>query len=176
MATTLEALGEPSAALEVLGQFAARPEMKDKPDALREIARLFDRQGRPQEAEKAWRDAYARSAQNVDIELELAQLLVRQNRADDALKTLAEANAKNPRVQNQRIETLVGAGRLAEAAKMVDEVYGPTPTTASGLFYRGVLRLTRKEIQSALVHVHQRHATSLVQPLNSEAYQILCQG
>lgn len=150
MATTLEALGDPAAALEVLGQYAARPEMKDKPDALREIARLYERQGRAQEAEKSWRDAYGRSAKNVDLQLEFAQFLQRQGRGDDALKTLAEANADNPRVQSQQIETLMGTGRLPEATQLVEKVYGSTPSTAAGLFFRGIIRLTRNEIQPAL--------------------------
>ncbi|HEY8746504.1 MAG TPA: tetratricopeptide repeat protein [Tepidisphaeraceae bacterium] len=150
MATTLDTLGDPSAAEEVLRQFVAHPLMKAKPDALREMAHFYERHGRTANEEQALRDAYARSNQSVDIELDLAQFLLRQNRGDEAMKLLADVNASNPRIQNQRIEALLAAKRIDEAQAMTVSIFGATPTTAIGFFYRGLIHISREQVADSI--------------------------
>jgi predicted Zn-dependent protease len=150
LANVLDALGDVTGAEQALQQYAAHPLMKDKPDARVELARLYERRGSLPSAEEAWRTAYATSHQSVDLQIQYAQFLLRQAKSDEALKILAGANASEPRVQNQRIEALLGARRFDDAEKAMAEAYGKNPATASGLFYRGLVRLSRDQAQYAI--------------------------
>lgn len=149
LAAAMEGLGDAPGAQKLLQQFAALPAQKDSPAAARELAMFYERNGRAAEAEQAWRDAYARSGNGVDLELELASFLTRQRRVDDALKVL-EANASNPRVVSRRIESLMSAGRLADARKIVDQTLATTPSDQPAIYYRGVLELAQGEVQPAI--------------------------
>jgi predicted Zn-dependent protease len=153
LSLALDSLGDKAGAEDLLKKFVALPQEQDRPDASRELARFYERHGRLDDAERAWRDAYARSGQSVQSELELAQFLVRHGQHDPALAILDSGPtqyASDPRVQNQKIETLLGARRTDEAMKAVDQAYGSTPSAPAALYYRGLIDLTKGNAQSAV--------------------------
>ena len=150
LASALDGLGQPGDAEQALQIYAAHPLMKDKPDAGRELAKFYERHGRLQNAEEALRGAYSNSHQSVEAQIDLAQFLLRHSKGEEALKLLGEANGSNPRVQNQRIESLLGARRYDEATKLIQDVYGSNPASAAGLFYRGLVKLSREQVGGAI--------------------------
>ena len=149
LSQVLDALGDAPGAEKLLKQFAARPDEKDSPGASRELAVFLERHHRLPEAEQAWRDAYAKSHNSVDIELELAGFLSRINRPDDALKVL-EAVSNNPRVVNQRIDTLIASGRLTDARKIVDQTLAANSADPAALYYRGLIAFLQNNTEEAV--------------------------
>jgi predicted Zn-dependent protease len=146
LAAALDGLGDRAGAEDLLKQYAARPDQQQLPEASHELALFYERHGRAQDAENAWRDAYARSGHSVPLELEYCQFFIRQGRHDQALKVLAEApplNSTDPRVQNQKIETLMALARIDDALKQVNDVYGADSTAPAALYYRGLISLRR---------------------------------
>src|SRR6185437_341525 len=69
---------------------------------------------------------------------------------EDAMAVLNQANTTNPQVQNQKIETYLAAKRFDDAEKLATDVYGAKPVTPAGLFYRGLIRLSRDQFQPAI--------------------------
>ncbi|HXE53381.1 MAG TPA: tetratricopeptide repeat protein, partial [Tepidisphaeraceae bacterium] len=149
LAQAYEALGDAAAAEQALRKFADLPSEKGKPAASRNLAMLYERTGRPKDAEPLWRATYDESGKDVPSELDLAMFLIRQHRVDDALATL-QANATDPRVINQRIETLISAGRIDEARQIVDQALAANGSDPAAMYYRGVLELAKGDVRAAV--------------------------
>jgi tetratricopeptide (TPR) repeat protein len=124
------ALKDVPAAEKVMLEFTSRDQYKGKPETAMSVAEFYVRANQPEKAEKALRDFLATAPDNVDVQLKLAAALGIQKRIDDAMKVLDAHNANDPRVQQQRVELLVTAGRTEEAAKFVDEALAAKQTPA----------------------------------------------
>jgi predicted Zn-dependent protease len=151
LSLALDMLGDTAGAEDLLKKFAALPQEQDKPDASRELARFYERHARLDDSEKNWREAYTRSGQSIQSQLELAQFLVRHNQHNQALVVLDSdaSRASDPRIANQKIETLLGARRTDEALKAVDQAYASNANAPAALYYHGLIDLTKGNAQSA---------------------------
>src|SRR5205807_1531373 len=99
---------------------------RPEPDLL--LADVYNRTNRPEAAEKALRDAWAKSGQSVEVELKLANFLADRRQFDAALQVLG-ANGADPSVVQQRLQTLLLAGRTAEAEAGVQQALAATPNS-----------------------------------------------
>src|SRR6185369_13169408 len=69
----------------------------------------------------------AMQPKNADLSIRLCNLLVNQNKIDDALKAL-DANPQDPRVGRRRIEVLLNAARLDDAEKALETILADNPS------------------------------------------------
>jgi hypothetical protein len=69
----------------------------DKPHLHLQLADIYFSQGKLEEAEKSYRAAYERDANDEDIRAHLGNCLVRQGKAKEALPLLESVAAKNPK-------------------------------------------------------------------------------
>ena len=104
----------------------------------------YDAMGRPNttvdpnvQASYTYYDTQGRATQtqqpaNTEAQIKLANLLVNQKKVEDALKVL-EANAVDPAVAKRRVEVLLNAGRIDDAAKALDKILEKTPSAVDML-------------------------------------------
>jgi tetratricopeptide (TPR) repeat protein len=95
-----------------------RPQFKEQPAAIGGLADYYRRAGRVAEAEKTLRDFLAQHP-NAGMQLQLADLLSLQKRDNDAIAVLT-GNFTDPRIEQRRIELLIGAKRNDEAKQAID--------------------------------------------------------
>jgi tetratricopeptide (TPR) repeat protein len=103
-----------------------RDEWKAKPEPVIMLAQYFDRIGKPAEQEKVLRDYLATAPNTVPVQRDLALLLSRRGKLDDALKLL-EPSAEDPMIRKLRIELQINEGRLEDALKEINSVLASNP-------------------------------------------------
>jgi tetratricopeptide (TPR) repeat protein len=104
------------------------------------LATIYMKQGRLQEAVQVLEAEYGRSPQDRTVRLNLAQAWARSGRTDEALKLYAALHGDVPRdldVVEDYAHALLGAGRYAEAATVYDAGLAVDPKWAWGLAGKG---------------------------------------
>lgn len=98
----------------LLLDLAASPQWRSKPEPAVALFDFYMRGGEKQAAVRAMQDAFEKSGKNVALEVRLAALQTQLGQFDQALATLS-ANADDLTVIDQRIDTLIAAGRVDDA-------------------------------------------------------------
>ncbi len=129
LASTQVALQDLPGAEQTLRQVFERDAWKDKPQPHQLLAEFFARIGRIADAKVEMRQAMLKAHGDVDVRLQLAAFLARSGDVDAALEELAAAG-DDPRVQGQRIEILLGSGRLKEAEAALNQAITTHPDSA----------------------------------------------
>ena len=97
-----------------------RPAWTQRPEPRLMLAEFYAKANRLDDAEKSMREALEISSNSVDVQLPLANFLAQRGKSDESLKLLESANTGDPRVERQRIETLINFGKGDEAEKSID--------------------------------------------------------
>jgi predicted Zn-dependent protease len=126
-------VSHPDDAEAVLKQWVKRDAWKSQPDPYRALADFYESQKKPDQANEQMRIAYANSGNNVDYEIELATMLVRNGKTDEALQLLAQNNPDNAAVQRTVIELLLKVGKFDEAQKQLATYLSGTPANREEL-------------------------------------------
>lgn len=113
--------------VKVLQAMQTTPRWKDKPDPLMMLAEYYTRAHRYDEAEAAYKAAWATTRNlNVEIELRLASFYHLQKKYDKALDLL-KANATDPRVVLQALQIHIAANHTQQAIKGLDDALKTDP-------------------------------------------------
>lgn len=122
------------------GGAASSTGVAEGPENAVNLATIYMKQGRLQEAVKVLEAEHGRSPQDRTVRLNLAQAWARSGRTDEALKLYAALRADVPRdldVIEDYAHALMGAGRFAEAATVYDAGLAVDPKWAWGLAGKG---------------------------------------
>ncbi len=111
----------------VLKQLAERPAWKDKSEPQSLMGEFYAVAHRPADAEAVFRGLAAKDPTNVDVQVRLANLLLSENKVDDAL-TVLQANIQDPKVSRRRVEILVATDRADEADKAITDALAKSPS------------------------------------------------
>jgi predicted Zn-dependent protease len=153
LAQVLLAQGDFLGGEKVLKEHAARPEVTDKLAAEVQLAEYYTLANKPAMAEETLRQAMARPGGDVPpLRQELAQLLARTNRPEEAVKLLE--GLTGPAIVRQRVQLLLAANKVAEAQKVVAEAVAANP---------GALELSNLQIDLLLGSGQFAEAERLVQ-------------
>lgn len=133
---------------QVLKQLAARDQWKDRVEPQMLLAEYYGITKRYPEAEKELRGILAKDPKNAETQVRLANLLVNQNKVEDALKAL-EANAANPRVARRKVEILLGTGRLDEAENALEHILAQNPGNLEMLQLAASVQIDRAKFTEA---------------------------
>jgi tetratricopeptide (TPR) repeat protein len=118
-------------------------------------------EGRPDEAEAAWRVALALRPDFIEARAALAELLVRQERADEALACTEETRG-SVALATTRAQALFQLRRHEESLALLDAVLAHQPGHVAALDGRGNVLLELDRLDEALASF--RHAAELAGP------------
>jgi tetratricopeptide (TPR) repeat protein len=121
----------------------------------RVAARVLREKGFAKDAEKELREALRIAPKENDIRLDLAELLLNQNRAGEAQPLIDEVLASNSK--NRRAKLLLGislfqGGQLDEAERVLQEALVLNPDPARTHYYLGAIAEQRGQMETALKH------------------------
>ena len=111
----------------VLKELATRPLWKDKPEPQSLLGEFYAVAHRPAEAEVVFRGLADKDPTNADVQIRLANLLLSENKVDDAL-TVLQKNIQDPKVSRRRVEILVATDRADDADKAIVEALAKSPS------------------------------------------------
>lgn len=140
--------GEPGESEALLKQLAARDAWKDRTEPKTLLAEFYGVSNRAGEAEASLRAVLEKDPSSVDTRIKLANLLVNQQKVDEALKVL-EAGTANPALARRRVEILVSSGRHADAEKALDEILEKTPSSLEMLQLAAGVNISRQKFDLA---------------------------
>ena len=126
LAQVLQYSGNAAGGEKLLVDLAAQADWKNKPLPDQLLADYYLRGGAKAPAEQALRRAYDKSGRSVELQLSLAQLMLQESRFDDALKLLDD-NTSNPKVERQRIQTLIAARKFDDAESATKRLLASSP-------------------------------------------------
>jgi tetratricopeptide (TPR) repeat protein len=144
--------GTPDDAVKTMKDWASMAAFKSSPMPHVKLSDYYERLGQPQAAEDEMRTALAESNYNMDLQLNMAALLARHHKFDDALSLLRATNADKPAVREKLIAILVGSGKFDEAQKELQSALSqqPPPSNSEQLYalWAGALGDYRKYDES----------------------------
>lgn len=153
-ADTLRQLKRTAEGVAAIKRFMALPEQRDKPTGVLMLATLYARDGRAIAAINDLQDFLAaHPGPQPEVRIRLAQLLRMANRLEDALKLLAGAD-DHPDIRRERVEMLIGVGRLDEARSIVDKAMSVEPTPELHTL-AALIELRSGKIDDAMASVQQ---------------------
>jgi tetratricopeptide (TPR) repeat protein len=152
--------GDPLAAIADL-----RGVLRDQPQSvsiLRALARAHLANGSPVLAEESLRSALAAAPQDIDVRVDLAELLMRTHRADEATTLLEEAVKANPSATAARTaltEAYLAKGDLAAARGAAEQLKTAQPDLPAGWYLAG--RIAERQHRPADAERELAHALQL---------------
>jgi tetratricopeptide (TPR) repeat protein len=133
LAEVFRQMGNPRMAEKILTDMDARPSFHTAPDPQILLGELYILENRPDKAEEAYRAAFTRSKNNVQVEMLLCNMLIAEGKIDDALSLLDGANSTNPSIRRERIYVLIHAARFTEAKNALTELLAEHPADANDI-------------------------------------------
>ena len=133
---------------QVLKQLATREKWKDRVEPQMLLAEYYGITKRYADAERELRGILAKDPKSVETQVRLANLLVNQNKIEEALKAL-EANADEPPVARRKVEILLGTGRVEEAEKAIEEILARAPGNLEMLQLAASVQIERAKFVEA---------------------------
>jgi tetratricopeptide (TPR) repeat protein len=127
----------------------ARPAMQGKPEPTIALAEFQVYAGRPAEGEKTLRGLFEQNKQDLSLQLRLLELIMRDNRIDEAIELL-KVNGDHAMIRQVRIETLVRSGRIEEAQKELDAVLTSSPPSAGLHYLQGLIHKASSRLSEAI--------------------------
>jgi tetratricopeptide (TPR) repeat protein len=145
MAKALMEAGRQQDALQILQQWADRPDWKAKPNPYIALSDYYEQTGDHDKAEAELHDALAKSGYQADLQIQLASLMAMHHKFDDALQLLRAVNTDKPAVRERLIQVMLVAGQFKDAeAQLKADLVGNPPdapqlltTWALALYERG---------------------------------------
>ena len=152
------ALGEIDDA-ELAKRLAAKPEVRNearaKAERHRSMAAILRKKGMSKSAIQELEQAVAADPDYADAVADLAELLVAENRLDDAEKRINDLLAKRPRFHRAKL-TLglikLKRGKLDEAEKLLNEALVMNPDPVRAHYYLGQLHEKKNDYKLAMEH------------------------
>ncbi len=127
LAEALQGANQYADGVKILLDLGVRPKWLGKPDPIVALAEYYMRQHQPILAEKALRDAWAKTKnKDVEIELKLASQLEEQGKFDEALELL-KTNSEDLRVVRQTLQAHIAANHTAEATRGLKDALEKNP-------------------------------------------------
>jgi len=163
--------GDPVAAITDL-----RTVLRDQPGSvatLRTLARAHLANRSPVLAEESLRSALAAAPQDVDVRVDLAELLMRTDRAEEAATLLEETMKANPAASDARtalIRVYVAKGDLRAARAAAEQLESERPDLAAGWYLGGLI--AERQHRSDDAERELEHATRL-EPSGTDALTAL---
>ena len=132
---------------QVLKQLTQRPKWKDKPDPQLLLAEFYAIARRPADAETAFR-AVLDKHPSPETQVKLANLLVSQNKLDDAVKVL-EANGNDIRVARRKVDILLAGNRADDAEAALNQALASNPSSLEMLQLSAAVHIARSKFDDA---------------------------
>jgi tetratricopeptide (TPR) repeat protein len=143
-ASTMAQSGDVEGGVQILRDLAARAKWAHRPEPWLLLADYQQNYGSPAAAELALREAIKLGSSNVGTALKLSQEILEQGRAEQALAVLAPYIA-DLRVQQRRIEILLGMDRAAQAEAEVKLALKAVPDSPQLMTLMGMVYESRKD-------------------------------
>ena len=119
--------GDAAGAEKLLLDLASSPQFASRPEPSLLLADFYLHAGNTDAQIKSLHDAFDKSGHSVDVELKLGDALAQARRYDDALSLLHDQNGADPRVAQQRLQTLSMSGRTDEAEREIKDALRSSP-------------------------------------------------
>ena len=132
-----------------------RAVLRDQPNSIalmRSLAQAYARNGQPDLAEVALRNAVRLSPQDTDANLQLANLLLTANKPDqaaDLLKPLAQGLPQNLSVQEALFRAQAAQRQIADARATAVSIQKLSPDRALGYYLEGLVDETDNKLDDA---------------------------
>jgi tetratricopeptide (TPR) repeat protein len=134
-----------------------RAKLKTEEDFIR-MANFFLSRPEPDKAETILKESLGKFPQGVKVRMALAEMHVRQNKADSAKQILNQCLAfglkeDNPDllgVKNAMAQVRLTIGEIDEAEKLVDEVLKQSAANVDAQFTKGTIRLAKNDAIAAV--------------------------
>jgi cellulose synthase operon protein C len=133
LAEAAVAAGQPKDAENELLAWSQRDAWRLRPEPHVRLAELYDLVGQPEAAESQMHTALARSDYRLDLQLQMADMLSKHGKFDEAIELLRATNADKPEVGEKIIQVLSAAGRDKEAQAQLQTDLAQNPPDASRL-------------------------------------------
>ncbi|HYO10091.1 MAG TPA: tetratricopeptide repeat protein [Tepidisphaeraceae bacterium] len=109
-----------------LKQLAQRDAWKGKTEPQLLLAEYYGVARRPADAQATYNAILAKDPKNAEVQIRLANLLLSQNKTDEALAALS-SNGDDPRVARRRVDVMLATGKEDEAAAAIAKALEKSP-------------------------------------------------
>jgi lipopolysaccharide biosynthesis regulator YciM len=117
----------PDDAIKTMKDWSEMSTFKSSPEPHEKLCQYYERLNQPQNAENEMRTALAKSNYSVDAQINMANLLARHGKFDDALSLLRATNADKPAIREKAITVMIVSGKFDQAQADLQSQLSQTP-------------------------------------------------